>query len=87
MSDREIGDFVFCETLAATGAWHIRRLGDAKKVPGMPFGEDRRTLCNLRAAWDIECEINDSTLNIPGHRPGHPCATCKKIYLMQGKAS
>jgi len=74
--------YTFCETLAATGAWHIRSLtGPFKKMEGAAFGEDRRTLCGLRAAWDIKCEITPAALDFPRDQPGHTCATCKEKYL------
>lgn len=74
-------DYSFCETIAATGPWHIRKLSAAgKKLGG---GADTKTLCGLEAAWDINCEISDVSLADPQDRqqPGRPCPACKAKYL------
>ena len=75
----DLGDFSFCETVHAMGPWHIRRLTEkGKKLGG---GADTETLCGLRAAWDINCEISDVSLSENDDRPGRPCSTCKGKYL------
>jgi hypothetical protein len=72
-------NFSFCETIAATGPWHIRRLTkNGKKLRG---GADTKTLCGFQAAWDINCEIIEVSLNSSRDEPGHTCSTCKKKYL------
>lgn len=72
--------FSFCETVAATGPWHIRLLTDAgKKLSG---GADTPTLCGLEAAWDLSCEITEASLReLSSHRYGYPCSACKSKYL------
>lgn len=83
MSDEEykVRAFVFCETMAATGAWHIRQPSGPRHLAGIPWGEDRSTLCGLEAAWDVNCEVDEVSLGVSSDRPGHPCAGCKKKYL------
>ncbi len=79
MDRKEPDAFSFCETIHAMGPWHIRRLSErGKKFSG---GADTETLCGLRAAWDINCEISDASLNGNGDRVGRSCPSCKGKYL------
>jgi hypothetical protein len=72
--------FSFCETLAATGPWHIRRLtAEGMKLHG---GADTKTLCGLNAAWDTPAEISTKVLSKASEwfRPGRPCPACTQAY-------
>lgn len=79
--------FSFCETVAATGPWHLRELTEqGQKLSG---GADSQTLCGCQPAWDINCEITPISLrgwqegDDPRDklRPGHPCPVCKQKFL------
>jgi hypothetical protein len=71
----------FCETAAAGGLWHIRRLTDqGKKLGG---GADTRTLCGREAAWDVQFDFSPVRLDelekmVP--RYGRPCPACVEVY-------
>lgn len=75
--------FSFCETAAALGAWHIRRLTKVgRKLGG---GADTKTLCGLTAAWDVQCEFSDERLEmieraVPHQEAGRPCPACVQEY-------
>lgn len=66
--------FVFCESVAATGAspWHIRKLGIKGKMFG--GGIDTESLCGyVKVGWDIDVEITK-------HHLSHSCPRCVKLY-------
>ena len=73
----------FCETTAALGAWHIRKLtAEGKKFGG---GADTKTLCGLTAAWDVRCEFSDEALDrieqmSSRREAGYPCQACVEVY-------
>jgi len=63
----------FCETVAATGIWHLRLVDDRGQKPrGISF--KTRTLCGLRPAWDLEVEVTDF------HLDNNTCGRCLDVY-------
>src|ERR1035437_3732369 len=64
-------EYSFCETVAAY-VWHIRPLtAVGRKLGG---GADTLTLCDLKAAWDINTPVN---VHIP---LDGICFKCRQVY-------
>jgi len=64
--------YAYCETSAAY-FWHIRKLDERGLKPGGIGGEPAMTLCNQRAAWDIDVRIAPFDLTA--------CRKCREEYL------
>lgn len=72
--------FSFCETVAATGPWHLRQ-----PTPGVMLnyhgGLNATTLCGLTAAWDTRGEVTLENIMRVGERPGHTCPSCREKFV------
>lgn len=73
--------YSYCETVAAVGLWHIRRLSEKGRKPS--GGADTKTLCGLQAAWDVpsspvpfEFRPHDPLAD----RNGDTCKLCSKAF-------
>lgn len=72
--------YSFCETVAATGPWHIRILSEiGHKYSG---GADTKTLCGLKAAWDVRHEFEANLIEPDGRLHSSTCASCLTVYKM-----
>lgn len=68
--------YAICETIAAY-KWHIRRLnGRSPMFSGLPAHPE--TLCGLKAAWDINVNVDDKA-----RRPGCCCRKCAEAYIRE----
>lgn len=68
--------YAVCETIAAY-RWHIRKLnGEKPKFGGLP--ERPSTLCGLKAAWDVNVNVDDKA-----RRPGCCCRECSLVYVRE----
>jgi hypothetical protein len=79
MSDAAPPPLAWCETAAATGREHLRRLSPAGlKSSG---GSDTLTLCGLKPSWDLESPVTPESLarlRTPD-RYSYPCTGCVEI--------
>lgn len=74
-----VTQYSFCETVAATGPWHIRMLSEiGHKYNG---GADTKTLCGLKAAWDVQHEFEGKLIESDGRLRTTTCASCLTIYM------
>lgn len=76
-------DFAWCETIAAGGVWHLRRLTSAGLKPN--GGADSSTLCGLRPSWDIEQPVTDTSIEVYSKVAnygwyGRACPKCVEAY-------
>lgn len=75
---RRMQTYSFCETVAATGPWHIRILSEiGHKYNG---GADTKTLCGLQAAWDVQHEFKDEWIDDGGPLLDQVCQSCLTVY-------
>lgn len=75
MKVMEFSNLTWCETIAASGRYHLRILSDrGRKVSG---GSDTKTLCGLQPSWDIteSYPVNKETILANPHY-GWPCREC-----------
>jgi len=71
-----LGALVWCETIAANGREHLRRLSDAG--PKYGGGSDTPTLCGMQAAWDLRGAVSEETVRrrrVAGLY-SYPCTQC-----------
>lgn len=73
--------YSYCETLAASGPWHIRELSDKGHFPS--GGADTFTLCGMQAAWDVGVTVPFSFRPASpedGRQAGRTCRVCSDEY-------
>ena len=70
-----------CETIAASGTYHLRRLTARGQLPS--GGCDSPTMCGLRAAWDVPGGVTHEWLESRPHY-GRPCRRCVEALELTG---
>lgn len=71
--------FSFCETLAATGPWHLRHAPTIeRKLNG---GLKVKTLCGLQPSWDTQGRVTMKTIMSESLGPGRTCMSCQNEFM------
>lgn len=75
--------FRWCEAAAAMGAWHLHEpeaFGPDHK-PKYGGWLSAKTLCGLKAAWDVNAVVTLDAIMEESKGPGRTCPGCREAFL------